>query len=128
MTSTTAVFREYPSYAGDLTLTLDTSGDTARITVEEPGGRVATVDLTPEVARELGTRVIAYNGSPSTWTIEPMHFGDVELTVEDGQILLALPEMPPFDLGEGDIDPFVHDFGQRLIVWAGVDLAVTADA
>lgn len=124
----TSTNRVYPSYAGDLALTLDTSGSTAKIAVEETGGRIATVDLTPEVARELGTRVIAYNGSPTTWTIEPMHFGDVELTVEDGQVFLALPDVTPFDLGEGDIDPAVHDFGQRLIVWAGVNLAATADA
>ncbi|AWH13770.1 hypothetical protein I5H27_gp068 [Mycobacterium phage DillTech15] len=123
----TSTNREYPSYAGDLALTLDTSGDTAKITVEE-NGETVTVDLDAETARDLGTRVIAYNGSPSTWTIEPMHFGDVELTVEDGQVFLALPDVTPFDLGEGDIDPAVHDFGQRLIVWAGVNLEVSADA
>lgn len=118
--------RIYPSCAGDLGLTLDTSGDTAKITVEG-GWDESTAELDRDTARELGTSVIAYNGSPSTWTIEPMRFGDVELTVEDGQVWITLPEATPFDLGEGDIDPFVHDFGQRLIVWAGV-AEVIADA
>ncbi|WP_301119726.1 hypothetical protein [Mycolicibacterium fortuitum] len=119
--TTTTTFREYPSYAGNLYLSVDTNGTTAKLAVrKDDQGEPVVAELDANTARDLATAMIAFNGSCTAWTVEPLPYGDLYLDVQDGQVFLTLPGFTPFDLGEGECDPFVHDLGQRLIVWAGV--------
>lgn len=123
-TATTATYREYTDEVGTF-LIINTDYDQFCRVSAVTDEQVRTAHLTREVARLLGTSLIAWSGSPLSWTLEPVKFGsavapginfaDVTVDVQDGEATITLD-----GLGFVFEDDDLIDLAQRLIVWAGV--------
>lgn len=121
-TSTTFIDYAFDSFGGG-EFSIETKGSMAvlRLALNHPEFAEAYY-FDRDTARELGTNLLQWNGSPLCCTLEPVEFtdtsGDVlRVEVIDGTVL--------FKLQDGDFqaaDAEVVDLAQRLIVFAGVDV------
>jgi hypothetical protein len=127
---TTSTFRDYAfdSFSGgEFSIETLRSMAVLRLALNHPEFAEAYY-FDHDTARQLGTNLLQWNGSPLTCTIEPVEFidtaGDVlRVEVIDGDVM--------FLLCDGNLqaaDEEVIDLAQRLIVWAGVDMNSTVQS
>jgi len=77
---------------------------------------VRAVEFDHATAREVGTRLLRATGSDSSW--DTIIAPDLVVTVADGAAFVSIQGSDQFALTDAD----VIDLGQRLIVWAGVNV------
>lgn len=120
---TTSTFIDYAADSfGGGEFSIETNGSMAvlRLALNHPEFAEAYY-FDRDIARQLGTNLLQWNGSHICSTLEPVEFtdtsGDVlRVEVIDGTVM--------FLLSDGNLqatDAEVVDLAQRLIVWAGVD-------
>lgn len=124
--TTSMKFRDY-SFDLDHETYLDTSGGMATFLFTDPdAGRTVFAQLDRDGAREVGTDLLHWTGSPLTCTLDDVHYtttngSEFSITCTDG-----IPEITIRQ--DGDTVSFTPqyeaatDIGQRLIVFAGVDV------
>lgn len=128
---TSSTFRDYAADSfGDFSeFSIETRGSMAVLTLALDDFELAEAYyFDRNTARELGTKLLQWNGSEMTSTLKPVEFtdtvGDVlRVEVIDGTVMFPLCDGP---LQATDAE--VIDLAQRLIVWAGVDLNAPVNA
>jgi hypothetical protein len=120
-------YREYPIDAGDAVLIVNTDyADACRLSIVTDRD-VHTAHLLPGQALDVGTKLIAWSGSASSWAEESIALVGtspspvLELEVQDGEATIGIGtrvESEQVTLPEAE--DWTNDLGRRLIAfgWA----------
>lgn len=108
----TATYRDYTNGLGDFSI--ETFGCCCNLRVGD-----SSYYFDEDTARSLGTALLAWGGADLTCTVDPVPFGDLLVDVIDGDVTFILRDGTTYQPDRLDD---VTDLGQRLIVWAGVNL------
>lgn len=133
MMETTATFRDYAfENLGGGTFSINTSLASCaiiKVAANHPEFAIAA-EFDRNTARQLGTDLLRWTGSPLTCTLERVLYDTANgvpflVDVTDGEVGISVTPLDKPNEWYNPSDEEVIDIAQRLIVWAGI--AVTAD-